>query len=121
MRPWRFDFLQVLLALLTMLVLAILVAVVNKGLLGDPEMFIVGNNSSRNVLQWFQPRGAVQLPEPYIVSVSVWFYRLLMLFWALWLAAALLRWLKWGWTRFSSGGGWKRLFPRRAEEKVGDQ
>ena len=27
-----------------------------------------------------------------------------MLVWALWLAAALIRWLRWGWINFSSGG-----------------
>jgi hypothetical protein len=42
------------------------------------------------------------------LSISVWFYRLLMLFWALWLATALLRWLQNGWTAFSHGGCWKR-------------
>jgi hypothetical protein len=31
-----------------------------------------------------------------------------MLFWALWLALALLRWLKWGWAQYSRGGCWKR-------------
>ena len=77
-------------------------------------MFIVGNNSSRTYLQWFQPREGPQLPEPYIISISVWFYRLLMLFWALWLAVALLRWLKWGWTQFSHGGGWRRVLQQRA-------
>jgi hypothetical protein len=29
-----------------------------------------------------------------------------MLFWALWLAAALLRWLASGWKHFSHGGSW---------------
>jgi hypothetical protein len=32
-----------------------------------------------------------------------------MLAWALWLAAALIRWLKWAWTQFSEGGCWKRM------------
>jgi len=32
-----------------------------------------------------------------------------MLAWALWLAAALLRWLKWGWNQFSHEGCWKRM------------
>jgi hypothetical protein len=27
----------------------------------------------------------------------------------LWLAAALIRWLKWAWEQFSEGGCWKRL------------
>ncbi len=78
---WRFNLLQIGLVLLTLLTLGILIVAVGEGLLGNPEMFIIGNNSSRSHLQWFQPRAGLTLPEPYIVSVSIWFYRLLMLFW----------------------------------------
>jgi len=112
--PWKFDLLQVFLAGLTLVALGILVAAVREGLLGDPEMFIRGNGSSRTYLQWFQPRSGNELPQPSVVSVSIWFYRFLMLAWALWLAVALIRWLKWAWTQFSEGGCWKRL-PRKAK------
>lgn len=115
---WRFDFLQLLLVVLTLAVLGILVYVVGEGLLGDPKMFVLGNGSYDNTLQWFQPRGGTTLPEPYIVSVSVWYYRLLMLFWALWLAAALLTWLKWAWIQFTSGESWKKLFHRRKKAQA---
>jgi hypothetical protein len=108
MRAWRFDLLQVGLVLITLVALGILVVVVSKGLLGSPEMFVRGNGSSQTHLQWYQGRVGPELPQPYVVSISVWFYRLLMLAWALWLAAALLRWLHWGWNQFSHGGGWKR-------------
>ena len=110
---FRFNLLQLWLALLTLIVLGIFVVVVGEGLLGNPEMLIVGNGSSRTYLNWFQPLTGSALPAPYIVSISVWFYRLLMLFWALWLATALLRWLKNGWTAFSNGGCWKRWKRRR--------
>ncbi|MCA9221698.1 MAG: hypothetical protein KDA71_15305, partial [Planctomycetales bacterium] len=106
-RAWLFNLRQVGLALLTLIALCVLVVVVGAGLLGNPEMFIVGNGSSQTYLQWFQPRAATTLPEPAIVSVSVWFYRLLMLIWALWLASSLLRWLATGWKHFSHGGGWR--------------
>ena len=79
--PWRFNFLQIGLVLLTLLTLAILITAVGEGLLGDPEMFVIGNNSSRTYLRWFQPRVGVELPAPSIVSISVWYYRLLMLLW----------------------------------------
>lgn len=104
---WRLNLLQVLLVGLTLAALGILVAVVSEGLLGNPEMFIRGNGSSRLELRWFQPRSGTELPLPVVVSVSVWFYRLLMLAWALWLAAALIRWLRWTWIQFSTGGCWK--------------
>ena len=106
-RYWQFNLLQVALGILTVVVLGIFIVVVGEGLLGNPDMFIVGNNSSRTYLNWFQPRAGLELPEPYIVSISVWFFRLLMLVWALWLAWALLRWLQTGWSAFSHGGCWK--------------
>jgi hypothetical protein len=38
-----------------------------------------------------------------------------MLAWALWLAFALLDWLKWGWRRYSEGGLWRPLARRKAK------
>ncbi len=105
---FAFNVLQLFIIFLTFVSLIVLMFVVGAGLLGSPDMFIVGNGSTRTYLQWFQPRSGQQLPSPYVVSISVWFYRLLMLFWALWLASALLRWLKWGWNQFSEGGVWRR-------------
>lgn len=113
MRNWRFDLLQLFLTPLTLVMLVILIVVVGEGLLGNPDMFIRGNGSSRTFLQWFQPRAGTELPQPLVVSISVWYYRLLMLLWALWLAFALLRWLKWGWGQYSAGGCWK---PCRQQE-----
>jgi hypothetical protein len=98
---------QVAIVLFTVISLAILVAAVGEGLLGNPNMFIIGNGSTRTTLNWFQPRTGLELPQPIVVSVSVWFYRLLMLFWALWLAVALLRWLQLGWTNFSKDTFWR--------------
>jgi len=107
-RAWRFNLTQLGLVLLTCVSLGILVAVAAEGLLGQPEMFILGNGSTQTSLQWFQPRAGLDLPQPSVVSISVWYYRGAMLAWALWLAAALLRWLLWGWTQFTHGGGWQR-------------
>ena len=115
--PRRFNLLQSGLVLLSGLALMVLMAAVGEGLLGNPEMFIRGNGSSRTYLQWFQPRSGLDLPAPSVVSISVWFYRLLMLAWALWLAAALIRWVKWGWTQFSLNGCWKRIRKNKDESK----
>ena len=105
---WGFNLLQILLVLLTFGVLGIFVAVVGEGLLGSPQMFIVGNQSYGNYLHWFLPRSGSELPQPWILTVSVWYYRLLMLVWALWLALSLLRWLRLGWLAFTAGGSWRR-------------
>ncbi len=102
----QFNLLQVLLVLTTLIVFGIFLVVVAKGLLGSPEMFIVGNGSYGNNLNWFEPKVVSELPRPSIVTVSIWFYRLAMLLWALWLASALIRWLQFGWQSFSYAGRW---------------
>ena len=105
---WRFNLLQVVVIGLTLIALGILVAVVAEGLLGNPEMFIQGNGSSRFALNWYQARAADLLPQPACFSVSIWWYRILMLLWAMWLAASLIRWLRWGWEQFSAGGCFRK-------------
>lgn len=102
-----FNAFQLALIFATVVSLGILIVVASKGLLGQPQMFIVGNGSWRNMLQWFEPRAGMNLPEPMVVSISVWYYRFAMLAWALWLALSLLRWLTRGWKQFTHGGGWK--------------
>ncbi|MFT5523835.1 MAG: hypothetical protein ACI9G1_002053 [Pirellulaceae bacterium] len=115
-----FNLLQLFLVLLTLITLGIFLVIVGEGLLGNPNMFIMGNESSRTYLNWFEPHVGVDLPQPYIISISVWFYRLLMLIWALWLATALLRWLQSGWNAFSNGGCWKHHETQRGPEPIGD-
>lgn len=102
-----FNLLQVILVLVTGIALVLFVVVVSRGLLGTPEMFIAGEGSWYNRLQWFSPASGLDLPQPGVITISIWFYRLLMLFWALWLANSLIRWLREGWTSFSAGGIWR--------------
>lgn len=92
---------------LTLIAVGVLLVIVGSGLLGGPEMFLVGNGSYRGSLRWFEPSSEAALPRPWIVSISVWFYRFLMLLWALWLANALLRWLQWWWQSLTHGGFWR--------------
>lgn len=106
----RFNAAQVGLFLLTLLALAMLFQAVKHGLLGYPQMQIGGNGSSAYDLHWYQDRSGAALPRAWILSVPLWLYRGLMLAWALWLAFALLRWLRWGWNCVSSGGLWKSRF-----------
>ncbi len=101
---YGYNLLQGLLVLLTAIALGILLFAVGEGLLGNPEMFITGNGSTRTVLRWFQDRSESLLPLPYCLSISIWWYRFLMLLWALWLAAALIRWLRLAWQNFGTGG-----------------
>lgn len=112
-----FNFAQLGLILLTIIALSILIFVVSRGLLGQPEMFIRGNGSYAGRLVWFSPSSDSQLTQPEIISVSIWFYRLLMLVWALWLANAVIRWLQLGWKNFTTGGAW-RTWRRKKEEEA---
>ena len=109
---WCFNLMQLVLALGAFMAALVLVTVLHAGLLGSPHMFISGEGSSTGLLRWFQARSGPELPVPGVVSVSIWFYRLFMLAWALWLAFALLRWVQWGWQQVTAGGVWKSK-PRR--------
>ncbi len=103
-----YNVLQIVLIGLTVAALGILFTAVGEGLLGSPEMFITGNGSTQTALRWFQARCEALLPSPGCVSISIWWYRFFMLVWALWLAASLIRWLRTGWTNFSTGGFFRR-------------
>ena len=99
---------QLGLGLLTMLALIVLFSVIPAGLLGQPDMQVVGNGSSSSELRWFVDRSAPALPETSIVSAPLWVYRLAILLWSVWLASALLGWLRWTWQAMGSGGYWWR-------------
>jgi hypothetical protein len=102
---WVFNTVQVALVLWTLVVAAILFDAVRVGLLGYPDMLIAGNGSHAGLLRWYQDRFALTSQTAWVISMPVLLYRLLMLAWALWLAAALLHWVKWAWQCFVSGAG----------------
>lgn len=100
-----YDAAQVALVVLTAAAVGILVYAVSAGLLGNPRMFILGNDSTSTLLRWFQARTVGNaLPVCECLSVSIWWYRLAMLLWALWLAVSVLGWLGQAWRNFASGG-----------------
>jgi hypothetical protein len=101
---WQFNTAQVVLAAFSIAALAVLVSAIPYGLLGEPDMGLL--NAGRD-LPWFVDRTASQLPQPFVLSVSIWFYKLAMLLWALWLSFALLRWLPWAWRQYASQGIWR--------------
>ncbi len=96
----------------------ILLIALYTGLLGSPEMRIIGENSNEGNLRWFQARGEGQLlPIPKVFSVSIWFYRGMMLLWAVWLSFTLIRWTKWAWSQLELGGLWKPAEKNERPEK----
>ncbi|WP_020484300.1 hypothetical protein [Methylomonas sp. MK1] len=107
-RPRWFNLAQICLAGLTLLSLLLIAIAVEQGLLGNPDMQIAGNQSSATLLNWYQDRNGPQLAIATVVSLPLLAYRILMLAWSLWMAAALLNWLRWGWNCFAGGGLWKK-------------
>ncbi len=108
-----FNALQVMLGLLTVVSLGLLFLAVEQGLLGSPDMQIIGNQSSAFNLNWYQDRTPSTLPSATLISVPLIVYRVLMLLWSLWLAVSLLNWLKWGWECFSSNGLWNKATTKK--------
>lgn len=109
-----FNLLQVGLGLLALFALATLLATVRQGLLGLPEMQIIGLDNDPILLRWYADRSGPQLPRAWAVSLPLLTYRLLMLAWALWLAYALIDWLRWGWECIPSSGLWRTRSKRNA-------
>ncbi len=109
---WSFNLLQIGILLLTLAALGSLFHAVQHSLLGLPEMQVAGNGSSAYQLYWYQDRIDSIPPAAEVISLPLLVYRLAMLAWALWLAFALLRWLRWGWASLSHGGLWRPIEPR---------
>jgi hypothetical protein len=108
-----FDLVQIGLAALTVLALVCLVAAIPQGLLGSPDMQIAGNGSYGHSLRWFADRSDGALPTAGTVSAPLWVYKVLMLAWALWLASAVVGWLRYGFAAWTRDGYWRKR-PQKA-------
>ena len=117
---FQFNTMQLSLIALCFVSLLIMVVAVANGLLGNPDMQIAGNGSSRYFLKWYQDRVSGLLPQPDIISVPIWVYRVLMLMWAMWLAMSLLKWIKWGWQSLSTGEFWQKA-PKKEELEASNE
>ncbi len=100
------NLVQVSLVVLTLIALSTIFGAVSIGLLGTPDMMISGNNSYAYQLNWYSDHTTNTLPQPTVISVSIWYYRALMLLWAIWISFSLISWLKWAWGVFSQGEMW---------------
>jgi hypothetical protein len=106
--PRRFNVLQVVLAALTVVAVTSLVfSGVRYGLLATPDMGVTGPGSYGSTFTWFVDRTSAALPQPTVYSVPMWVYRTIMFGWALWIALALARWLRFAWRAWSTGGYWR--------------
>lgn len=108
-----FALAQVGLILLSILALMCLIAAIPYGLLNQPDMRVAGNGSSAGFLRWFFDRSSGEVPGVWVFSLPLWAYKIAILAWSLWLANALLGWLRWGWGSFASGGMWPKPDPNK--------
>ncbi len=108
----RFRLQQIVCALLAVGAIVAVVAAVPRGLLAHPDMRIEPDTGP-GMLSWFIDQSAERLPSPGVISVSLWWYKLAMLGWALWLSFALTRWAKWAWEVYTRDGLWRER-PQRA-------
>ncbi|MCB1754367.1 MAG: hypothetical protein KDJ38_02525 [Gammaproteobacteria bacterium] len=116
-----FNLAQTLLILLTLGALGVLTTALQQGLLGWPEMQIAGNGSHAWELRWYQDRVDKVLPQPWVISLPLMAYRVLMLLWALWLAFSLIGWLRQGWQNFTVGGLWRESEKSKKKKAAADK
>jgi hypothetical protein len=103
---WLRIAVQLGLLLWTLFAIGALLDVLRTGLLGYPDLLVAGPGSNSHLLNWINDRFTEHTAGAWVVSAPVWGYRVLMLGWALWLAASLLKWVTWAWRCFSEGGAW---------------
>ena len=117
----KFNFIQIGLVGLMFFSIGTLIVAIQQGLLGSPDMQIIGNGSSANQLNWFSDRISSNTPSALVISVPVFAYRLMMLAWSIWLAFALIKWAQWGWGSFTSQEYWRNVsIKNRSTKKKGE-
>jgi hypothetical protein len=98
---------QLALVFATGIFITCLFGAVYDGLLSSPQMRVAGSGSTNRELNWYVDRTDGAMPEPWVLTTSLWAWRISMLAWAVWLASRLLNWLRWGWEAFSRHGIWR--------------
>jgi len=101
---WLFNLRQLGLIIWSCVALYMIYMAIHSGLLGIPHMQIKGNGSSWKFLSWYIDQVNTTLPQPWMVFLPLYMFRITMLLWALWMAQSLINWLRWMWLCFSEGG-----------------
>jgi hypothetical protein len=73
------------------------------GLLSTPDMMIKGNGSSSYYLIWYKDYIDERIFQPTLFTLSIWYYKVLMLIWSIWVSFVLISWIENAWTVFSKG------------------
>jgi len=106
---FRYNAVQALIALFTLFVVTSLVFTgIRNGLLAPPNMGILDQSYGDGFLWWFADQTTGEIAAPTVISAPMWLYRALFFAWACWMAFALVRWLRWGFSAWKTGGAWRR-------------
>jgi hypothetical protein len=105
----KFNTIQIVLVGLMFVAISTLISAIKQGLLGSPDMQIVGNGSYSYQLNWFSDRISHIPPDAVVISAPIFVYRIMMLIWSIWLAFALIKWAQWGWSNFTKEEYWRHI------------
>ena len=98
---------QMALVLLSAAAVICIIASAVKGLLAPVDMQVSGYGSSERVLRWSADQSSGALPSAAAFGIQMWWYRAMTLIWALWLAWALVGWLRYAKRALSQGEFWR--------------
>lgn len=105
-RNWRFNLVQLALVAAALWALGVLLAALNGGLLGYPNLHVMGHGSTATSLRWFADQTAGDVPSASAWVLPMWVYRALMLAWAFWMAWFLMRIGRFVFVSWMAGGAW---------------
>ncbi len=96
LKGWSRNLIQIGLVILTLIALGTIISAISVGLLGNPDMMIAGNGSYSHFLNWYSDRVLDTITQPTTITLSIWYYRALILIWSVWVAFSLIKWFKVG-------------------------
>ena len=118
-----YAFGQLVFLMVSVLAIAVLVATVPLALLGQPDMQITGNGSNARDYFWYADYSATSLPTAWVISLPRWIYLIAMFAWSIWLAAALVNWVRLAWQAVSKPQFWPpaKKLTRKSREGLNDE
>lgn len=76
--------------------------------LAERPLMMIERGGGSSMLSWYVDRTAGAMPRPWVLSTSIWAWRLLTATWSAWVALLVYRWAPKAWSSFSAGGVWRR-------------
>lgn len=105
-RPWFYRVGQILFGVFTLLVIYIVVSTIVAALTNEPNMYITGWQSFDQSFVWFSDEMDGRVPSPWVLSLPMWVYFILILVWAMWLVFTLIKWIRVWWQSFKTPVLW---------------